>query len=244
MDVYIYDGSFYGFISLISMLNNKKENVDIKSIKNYQPNFIDNAIYCNTNIKAAKQFLKDFKQRFGNNLYNILLYSFLSEKLDIEVSIYNFILLLQKDGGKIIKDYSNIYVYNVYTGCKKTMREFNKYIGLLRFSTTKNNTLVAMFAPETNILYPISLFFKKRFSSFDWIIIDTKRKNIALYKNKVLKYITNKNLEKLIYSKDELDYNKLWKKYLSAITIKERKNYKLHVQNMPKKYWKYLVEKN
>jgi len=36
----------------------------------------------------------------------------------------------------------------------------------------------------------------------------------------------------------------LWKKYFKSMAIEERKNLKLQQQNMPKKYWKYLVEKN
>ncbi|MFW6294603.1 MAG: DUF4130 domain-containing protein, partial [Halanaerobium sp.] len=35
----------------------------------------------------------------------------------------------------------------------------------------------------------------------------------------------------------------LWKSFFSAVSIKNRLNPKLQRQFMPKKYWKYLIEK-
>ena len=38
-------------------------------------------------------------------------------------------------------------------------------------------------------------------------------------------------------------YDQLWKDYFNSINIKERQNVKLHVQYLPKRYWRYLNEK-
>ena len=37
-------------------------------------------------------------------------------------------------------------------------------------------------------------------------------------------------------------YDQLWKDYFNSIN-KERQNVKLHVQYLPKRYWRYLNEK-
>ncbi|MFR1242295.1 MAG: DUF4130 domain-containing protein, partial [Butyricimonas faecihominis] len=42
---------------------------------------------------------------------------------------------------------------------------------------------------------------------------------------------------------DEKLFQKLWQTYFKAITIKERLNPKLHRQNLPARFWKYLPEK-
>lgn len=36
----------------------------------------------------------------------------------------------------------------------------------------------------------------------------------------------------------------LWRHYFSNVNISERKNMKLHIRHMPKRYWRYLTEKN
>ena len=35
----------------------------------------------------------------------------------------------------------------------------------------------------------------------------------------------------------------MWKDYFDSTNIKERKNMKLHIRHVPKRYWKYLSEK-
>lgn len=42
--------------------------------------------------------------------------------------------------------------------------------------------------------------------------------------------------------KDE-HFQNLWKRYYQSTNIEARRNMKLHLQYVPKRYWKYLVEK-
>ena len=42
---------------------------------------------------------------------------------------------------------------------------------------------------------------------------------------------------------DELLYDQLWKDYFKSINIEARANIKLHVQYVPKRYWRYMNEK-
>ncbi|MDR2407664.1 MAG: DUF4130 domain-containing protein, partial [Bacteroidales bacterium] len=46
------------------------------------------------------------------------------------------------------------------------------------------------------------------------------------------------------YAAQESRYQELWKTFWRAVAIQERKNPKLQRQFMPKRYWKYLIEKN
>jgi len=51
-----------------------------------------------------------------------------------------------------------------------------------------------------------------------------------------------------LLSEDKLDeyefaFQNLWRDYLKAITIRERRNLKLQRQHLPKRFWKYLTEK-
>jgi probable DNA metabolism protein len=46
-----------------------------------------------------------------------------------------------------------------------------------------------------------------------------------------------------VYDEKESLYQQLWQQYFSSVNIKARKNTKLHIQHMPRRYWKYLTEK-
>jgi probable DNA metabolism protein len=47
-----------------------------------------------------------------------------------------------------------------------------------------------------------------------------------------------------LLAENEVQYQRLWKRYFKAITIRERINPKLHRQHLPRRYWKYLTEKD
>ena len=54
---------------------------------------------------------------------------------------------------------------------------------------------------------------------------------------------TNKQSLKALYNEEEELYQQLWQQYFSSVNIVARKNMKLHIQHMPRRYWRYLVEK-
>ena len=94
-------------------------------------------------------------------------------------------------------------------------------------------------------------FFKDRFADQMWLIYDTKRHYGFYYDLKEAKEITLQDDEHLLDGKlndalmaeDEKLFQQLWKNYLQKLTIKERLNLKLQRQHMPKRFWKYLTEK-
>jgi probable DNA metabolism protein len=55
--------------------------------------------------------------------------------------------------------------------------------------------------------------------------------------------LNNKEALKAIYDENEELYQTLWQQYFTNVNIKARKNMKLHIQHMPRRYWKHLVEK-
>jgi probable DNA metabolism protein len=53
----------------------------------------------------------------------------------------------------------------------------------------------------------------------------------------------NGQAKESILEEGEEFYQKLWKSYFKHITIQERKNLRLQRQHMPRRFWKYLPEK-
>ena len=68
---------------------------------------------------------------------------------------------------------------------------------------------------------------------------------VSLEANQIDRNIENgasQNFQLELDEQEEL-YDQLWKDYFNSINIKERQNVKLHVQYLPKRYWRYLNEK-
>jgi probable DNA metabolism protein len=134
-------------------------------------------------------------------------------------------------------------VFKIESIYKKVSHERHRMTGLIRFKELKNNILYAEISPDYNVIGIVASHFIKRLSSENFIIHDKKR-NIAVFYNK--KEWIIKEVEgdlNIIFNEKEEDYQNLWKMYFKSISIKEKFNPKLQRSNMPKKYWKYLIEK-
>jgi probable DNA metabolism protein len=47
-----------------------------------------------------------------------------------------------------------------------------------------------------------------------------------------------------VLSEDDKLFQDLWRTYFKAICIRERMNPKKQLSDMPRRYWKYMTEKN
>ena len=94
----------------------------------------------------------------------------------------------------------------------------------------------------------ISAHFADRLSNENWIIYDEKRNRAVIHKKQkgyVLAAVEEAVFEQLeSYAKSvrEEEIQQLWKGFVSAISIKERKNTKLQQHMLPKKFRNYMIE--
>lgn len=117
---------------------------------------------------------------------------------------------------------------------------------MVRLCEVGNNLWYAQIHPDNNVIEQVGQFLMKRFPKQNIILHDQNR-NLAFLYN-----CQNKDDYEIVqvpnhfkvnsFSKEELQFQKLWKTFFETIAIKERTNSRLQMQYMPKKYWKDLVE--
>jgi probable DNA metabolism protein len=137
---------------------------------------------------------------------------------------------------------------------KKVGRERHRMKAFIRFQKTADGMYYAPVEPDFNVLPLIVYFFKNRYADQQWIIYDVKRKYGLYYNLHTVTEITyefvsaidtNKvNLPQELTDSGEELASLLWKDYFNSTNIPARKNMKLHIQHVPKRYWKYLNEKD
>lgn len=213
---------------------------NIKSKDNYKLNLLDTPIYLDLNIEN----LKIIKEKLSKNILKTCYYVYFSNEEDKELIIYNFV--------KVALKYKNIIYYqrNIDSVNKAVKiqnyvsRELHKYKGFLRFKKIKNNFYYAEISPNNNILILLSKHFISRFYNENFIIKDKKRKLYAVYLYKNIKFIRDSEIKKLNLNlnEKEIEYENLWKAFFNKISIKERENLRCQMNNMPKKYWKDILE--
>ena len=145
-------------------------------------------------------------------------------------------------------DYGHPDVLAVQQTSKKVHREKHRMEAFVRFQLTNDGLYYALIQPDYNVLPLIHSHFKNRYADQRWLIYDSRRKYGLYYDlDKVeevrIDFSESGSETPNIYDEEEGLYQELWKQYFDSINIKARKNMKLHIQHVPKRYWKYLVEK-
>ena len=137
----------------------------------------------------------------------------------------------------------------------------------IRFQKAKDGTYLAVVSPDHNVLPIIIDHFQDRFNDQSWLIYDAKRHYGYYYEthhqplpvrevsNMPIRVtfedettvpfdLSNGKLDATVLSDDDQLLQNLWRTYFKAICIKERMNPRKQLSDMPRRYWKYMTEKN
>lgn len=241
---YIYDGSFDGLLTTLYYAFKTDKKPNSIGHKDNVPNFLEENIYVTTEeIKSCKVY-DGIKKTLSTEILRTVFYSFLSEDIDNGMIIYRFLKEAFKAGPSIIDHQSNPVVSDILALRLSVSREVHYLLGLVRFKELINDIYYAQIKPSYNTIGLIAPHFSQRLNDQYWIIHDVGR-GLGVFFNKNEWIIKNIDQDmKIEFSDQEKKYQELWKTYFNHIAIENRINPKLQRQNMPKKYWDFLIEMN
>ena len=251
MTILSYDNTFEGFLTAVfEIFEFKYLNPKIIKSSEIQQNLFTKPIAIITNIEKSDRVIKKLNTQIQSDGVRCLIYAFLSEKEGVEDDLFKVIQYgVQNPTLNVMKNFSNESVLRIVQLTKSVGREKHRMEAFIRFELLKDDIYFAKIDPDFDVLTLIIRHFKNRYQDQKWLIYDLRRKYGAFYDLKEVeivsldldKILVEKNSE--IYSDVEIEYQKLWWEYFDHTNIKERKNTKLHLQHVPKRYWKYLTEK-
>ena len=245
-----YDGSFDGFLTAVFTIYEEK----ISNPKFEKESLSNEVLFSShslviTDSKKSKRVWDGLCKKTAPQQRRDIFKTFLSEIKGAEELLLQYIQGVFKNQ-TAPDDYSNKVVLRVSQIVKMVGREKHRMEAFVRFKLTKDNIYVSTIDPDFNVIPLLIPHFKDRYADQKWIIFDSKRNYGIYYDLKKVEIISfNQDFLKKfsnsdVFNEDELRFQKLWKTYFDNVNIKSRKNTKLHVQHLPKRYWKYLIEKN
>jgi probable DNA metabolism protein len=249
--VYVFDGSLEGLLTTVfEWFERKPGKVSLKTEKNHQPDaFTETLFVQNDRLKADRVWL-GLQKKLGKEWMRKYYCAYLSELPEIFNSLFNFTIYIFQNLAGAEKNYGNEYVLSVSKTARSVEREKHRMEAFIRFQHTADGIFYCGIDPDFNVLPLIVNHFKNRYADQKWIIYDLNRHYGLFYDlHKVEEITIDINAQSLkqpakhqLNEKEEL-YANLWKDYFKSTNIVSRKNTKLHIQHVPKRYWKYLTEK-
>ena len=241
MPNYYYDGSFDGLLTVIYIAYKDRKNNALRiTVKTEQLLLGLDDINVITDFSEAKRVEKAICDKLSQNFLNNIQICFLSSDKNKDIVIVHMVYKALKQGEEILNSLDEHALY-MNKLVKQVLNERHKYLGLLRFKEMKGGTMFSTIEPKNNVLPILIYHFKNRMKRERFAIYDKKRKMIAYYDTKKVEIFFVKSLE-IEWSDEEIKYSELWKTFHKSISIKERENKKLQQNNLPKYYWKHLVE--
>ena len=253
MVAYIYDHTWAGFLTTIFKVYQRNEkSVNITIALRYLPDVFGSSVQVVTDETKAKRVLAGLSNKISAQASKKLYACYLSELPGIENILCAYIRLVFSMQQSPEHAYADSNVLKVSQVDKMVHREKHRMEAFVRFQLTKDHLYYAGIEPDFNVL-PLNLnHFRRRYADQRWLIYDLKRDYGIYYDLKtveevILNFTEEINLNNqndLLFHEDEPLYQTLWKDYFKHVNIKERKNNKLHLQHVPKRYWKHLTEKS
>ena len=241
MPNYYYDGSFDGLLTVIYMAYNDRESSMLRvNAKAKQLILALDDIHIITDFSKARRVEKSICDKLSYNFLNSIRTCFLSCDKNKDTVIIHTVYKALKYGEEILNSLDE-HAFYMNKLVKQVLNERHRYLGLLRFKEMKDGIMFSTIEPKNNILPILISHFKNRMKREKIAIFDKGRKMIVYYDGKKAEIFFVESLE-IEWSDEEIAYSELWKIFHKSISIKERENKKLQQSNIPKYYWKHLIE--
>ena len=252
MNIVTYDGSWQGFLTAVfEIYEYKLTDVNCCNMHTAPATLFGKVHHAQTNAAKADRVLGSLQKKLSATGLQNVYKNFLSELPDVENTMVRFLQYVIASKQNVENNYGNADVLKIQQISKKVHREKHRMDAFIRFQRTKDDLYFAIVKPDFNVLPLIASHFEKRYADQRWLIYDELRKYGIYYDlqnvNEVALNFTidtqNAATVAAIYNEEENLYQMLWQQYFSSVNIKARKNTKLHIQHMPRRYWKFLTEK-
>ncbi|MCE4563414.1 TIGR03915 family putative DNA repair protein [Maribellus sp. CM-23] len=253
MKIYTYDNSFEGLLTAVFECYSRKDfPVDICA-RNTQSRylFLEN-VDIHTDPQKAERVWKGVQAKMSGANKQLLFYAFLSEEQGIEMKIYRFLRRLFSGYMNLETDYGDSDVMSLTQSSQKVKKEAMRIMQFVRFQRTKDGMFFCGIEPKFDVLPLVVTHYQKRFADQRWLIYDLQRNYGVYYDKNEVKEVEiskkqfnafNGQVKQALLDEGEDFYQKLWRSYFKHINIEERKNLRLQLQHMPRRFWKYLPEK-
>lgn len=249
--IYVFDETLEGLLTAVFEWFERKPGATIlKTLQTHQPAIFEHSFTVMSDRAKADRVWKGLSQKLDKVAMRKVYCTYLSDLPENFNTLFQFICYVFSHPAGADKDYGNKYVLEVAQIARKVERERHRMEAFIRFQHTSDGIFYCGIDPDFNVLPLIVNHFKNRYTDQKWIIYDLKRHYGLFYDlHKVEEIQIEAPLNNLkqptsnLLDEREVLFANLWKDYFKSTNIESRKNTKLHVQHVPKRYWKYLTEK-
>ena len=226
--IYVYDGSFNGFLTAIFIAFERNEGVaEFRPDNGCQSTLFLETETITTHLEYAKRVWNGIQAKSSAALKQVY-FSFLSEHPGIEQLLYRFIQnLFHGRSGENTTQFDHIDL-KIGQLANQVAKEKGKLEAFLTFEPSIDNILYAIISPHYNVLPLLSKHFRLRLTGQQWLIFDCKRK-YGLHSNGKSTEFIKLELWRMLAAHDFMGDN------VPRTSICQVQDWKMTLKNLPLK---------
>ena len=241
--IYVYDGSFDGFLCAIFEAFESKETPSrITTEHGCQVTFSDTIKNIETEPEKSDRIADGIQKKLGQACYERVYYAYLSLEEDAGRVSLVWLRKAFREGSEILLKLNEDIVIRMDTLKRRVGREAHLLRGFVRFSEMENGVYFSEISPQYNVLPIIMPHFAERYNTMPFLLHDKTHMLAGIYDTKEWYLTSSEGLEIPDYAPREKEYRRLWKTFYDTIGIKERYNPRCRMRLMPKYFWKNMTE--
>lgn len=247
---YRYDGSVEGLLNVVAEALERKELPG--SVEDARSQLWFGEVRMVTRNEArAEHILGSFHARAGGEALHTVLLNLLAEKPELDAALADYLLLGFHMGPAVTDFHHHPSVHAVNRMARNVGFETHRLKGILRFRELESGLFWAPVEPDYNVTWAVGRHFTTRLAQRHWMIHDVGRDTGVIWDGKRLERIEvisplmkgAVDLPEGLLSDKEKKTQDLWREYFRSIAIPSRLNPRQQRRCMPRRYWKWLIEK-
>lgn len=253
MTIFRYDKTFEGLLTAVFDAYSRRTFPDVLLGEGEPlPLFYEEEVTIYTDADKCNRVWTGLQKKISASALSFVTLPWLSELPEVDMLLFRYIRKAIDSPVSIELNFGDPVVLEVAKIWKKVNNERLRIMQFLRFQKAADGTFFAAVEPIYNVLSLVIPHLKDRFADQCWLLYDLKREYGYYYdlrdvtevrfEEKQAHHLSGLLDEELMDENEKL-FQQLWKTYFKSIAIKERINPRLHRQNMPARFWKYLTEK-
>ena len=257
MIVYIFDGTMDGLLSAVfDAFLLKEQPEQLLTSGDMLPLFCEHIYKVTTDNEKARRVWTGLEKQLPREALRMISTSQLSELPELWQPLFMVVSKVFRQGNKVIRNFADSDVLAVTQIARRVVHEAHRMKQFVRFQKAKDGTYLAVISPDHNVLPLVVNHFHDRFNDQPWLIYDAHRHygyhydgnsqpiRVTFEDEKSVPFsLTDGKISDDILSSDDHLLQDLWRTYFKAICIRERLNPRKQLNDMPRRYWKYLTEK-
>lgn len=238
--IYLYDGSFEGFLCCIfESYANRELPSDITPEEDACPTLFQTR-RIETDKSHADRVLRKTALLSGEAVI-LLRRGFLTCLAHREMYLYRLAAKLLREGPGFLRNLADETLLPVLKAVRHLEGEAQLLRGFVRFSEF-SGILGGEIEPKNRVLPLLRSHFCSRFPNERFFLYDRTHREALFYARGKAVIAPLERFEAAAPDETEAAFRRLWKRFYDTVAIKERENPRCRQTHMPKRYWGTMTE--